>query len=204
MRLHASLRVHCCATGWGCMCVRACGCTQGWGHTRVCAVGEQTAVVLQGEPHRLFGAPGSASPPSFASWSPFPLLPLLWGCPLCSQLGARPFRPLIGQRQLRPTSDGLSLVSSNFGPCPYCHCSTAAPSRPWLFLTGQWQLHLHPASHWSAAARSRPHWPLIGQRKLWTFFGLSVISGISVPPLVASHWSAAAPARPRWPLIGQM
>lgn len=118
MRLHASLRVHCCATGWGCMCVRACGCTQGWGHTHVCAVGKQTTVVLQGEPQRIFAAPGSASPPFFASWSPFLSLPLLWGCPLCSQLGAGPCRPLIGQRQLDPILAGLSLVRSSSDPPP--------------------------------------------------------------------------------------
>ena len=177
MRLHASLRVHCCATGWGCMCVRACGCTQGWGHTRVCAVGEQTAVVLQGEPHRLFAAPGSASPPSFASWSPFPLLPLLWGCPLCSQLGAGPCRPLIRQRKLCPAPSCLSLVSSSSVPPPL-------------------------ASHWSAAALSRPQLPLIGQMQLCPApAGLSLVSGCSGQPLVVSHWSAEAMA-PLLPLIG--
>ena len=32
--------------------------------------------------------------------------------------------------------------------------------------------------------------------------GLSLVSGSSIPPLLASHWSEAALTHPRWPLIG--
>ena len=32
--------------------------------------------------------------------------------------------------------------------------------------------------------------------------GLSLVSGGSIPPLLASHWSEAALTHPRWPLIG--
>ena len=62
------------------MGLHVCACMwlhAGMGHTRVCAVGKQTAVVLQGEPHRLFAAPGSTSLPFFASWNHFLSLPLL-------------------------------------------------------------------------------------------------------------------------------
>ena len=197
MRLHASLCVHCCATGWGCMCVRACGCTQGWGHTRVCAVGKQTAVVPQGEPHCLFAAPGSASPPFFASWSPFPSLALLWGCPLHSQLSAGPFRPLIVQRQFRPAPDCFSQVSGSFISIqPLIGQRQLGPALTGLSLVrGSSGPSL--ASHWLAASPSRTQWPLIGQRQLQPApGGLSLLSGCSIPPPVASHWSVAAPACP--------
>ena len=44
---------------------------------------------------------------------------------------------------------------------------------------------------------------LIGQQQLCpTPGGLSLVIGISIPPLLASHWSTAFLARP-WPLIGE-
>ena len=68
-------------------------------HTRV-VCGQTNRCGASGRASPPFAAPGSASPPFFASWNRFLSLPLLWGCPLCSQLGAGPCRPLIGQKQL--------------------------------------------------------------------------------------------------------
>ncbi|XP_040550863.1 translation initiation factor IF-2-like [Gallus gallus] len=99
------------------------------------------ALQLHGFSSLPSAAPGSASPPFFAPWSPFPPLPLLSGSPLRSQLGAGPCRPLIGQRHFHPALAGLWLVSGRSIP-------------------------FRPASHWSAAAPSRPRWPLNGQRQL--------------------------------------
>ena len=84
-------------------------------HTRVCC-GQTNRCGASGRASPPFAAPGSASPPSFASWNRFLSLPLLWGCPLCSQLGAGPCRPLIGQRRLHPALAGLSLVRSSSDP----------------------------------------------------------------------------------------
>ena len=138
MRLHASLHVHCSATGWGCMCVRACGCTQGWGHTRVCAVGEQTAVVPQGEPHRLLLLP--AAPRRH---------PLLLGAPsrCCRCFGGVHFAPCSVQARV-----DLSLVTGSSVPPPVVsHWSAADLSRPRWTLIGQMQLCV-------------TLWTLIGQR----------------------------------------
>ncbi|XP_040512831.1 uncharacterized protein LOC121108762 isoform X1 [Gallus gallus] len=66
------------------------------------------ALQLHGFSSLPSAAPGSASPPFFAPWSPFPPLPLLSGSPLRSQLGAGPCRPLIGQRHFHPAPGGIS------------------------------------------------------------------------------------------------
>ena len=84
-------------------------------HTRVCC-GQTNRCGASGRASPPFAAPGSTSPPFFASWNRFLSLPLLWGCPLCSQLGAGPCRPLIGQRRLHPALAGLSLVRSSSDP----------------------------------------------------------------------------------------
>ena len=160
MRLHASLRVHCCATGWGCMCVRACGCTQGWGHTRVCAVGKQTAVVLQGEPHRLLLLPAAPRRHS-----------LLLGAPSCRCRCFGGVRSAPSSVQARA---GLSLVSrGSIPPLLASHWSEAALTHPRWPLIGDRQFHPATAgSHWSAAALSHPRWPLIGQWHFWPAPGL--------------------------------
>ena len=184
MRLHASLRVHCCATGWGCMCVRACGCTQGWGHTRVCAVGKQTAVVLQGEPHRLLLLPAAPRRHS--------LLLAIASC-RCRCFGGVRSAPSSVQARA-----GLSLVSrGSIPPLLASHWSEAALTHPRWSLIGDRQFHPATAgSHWSAAALSHPRWPLIGQRQLHPApAGLSLVNGISGLPL-ASDWSAEAPPAP--------
>ena len=74
-------------------------------HTCVCH-GRTNRCGASGSTSLPFAAPGRASPIFLAFWSPFLLLPLLWGHPRRSTLPlpqphAGPCRPLIGQRQHR-------------------------------------------------------------------------------------------------------
>ena len=97
-----------------------------------------------------------------------------------------------------------TLLPARCRPVLTSHWSPEALSRPLLSLIGQQQICPAPGGLSLVSGFSgQPLVFLIGQRKPWNLFGLSLVSGNCIPPLVASHWSAAAPSYPHWPLIYQ-
>ena len=95
---------------WGLSSVCVHGCVKGWGCTRVCAMGEQTAAVLQGAPRCLLLL---LAEPRQYSWH--------FGAPscCCRCFGGTHAAPLCPSHSPTPAHAGLSLVRGSTAGCDW-------------------------------------------------------------------------------------